>query len=381
VKEPIYLDQAATSFPKPLEVAEAVAEALTAYSASPGRSAHQYSLAASRSIFDAREATAELLGVPDSSRIVFCLNVTWALNTALGKLKPGGHVLTSCLEHNSVMRPLNHLARERRIEVEAVPLSPKGYIDPNEFSKRRRPDTQMAVVTHASNVTGLILPIREIRKALDGAPLLVDAAQTAGVVSLDPATDLADMIAFTGHKGLLGPTGTGGLWIRDGLDVPPLARGGTGSRSEREEQPEFMPDALEAGTPNTHGLAGLAAGIRYVLQTGPDKILDHERALTGAFLDGLNQIRGVTIYGPTGTQSRLGVVSLNLDGWSPSDLALALDRNHGIMTRSGLHCAPRAHQTLGTLPQGTVRFSFGHFNTREHIDKALEALDALSREN
>ena len=359
----------------------AMAEALTAHSASPGRSAHQYSLLSSRIIFDAREAAAELLGAPDSSRIAFTLNVTWALNTALGRLKPGGHVLTSCLEHNSVMRPLNHLARERGIELEIVPLNPDGYMDPDEFRKRKRPDTQLAVVTHASNVIGLILPIREIRRALDGVPLLVDAAQTAGVVSLHPVTDLADMIAFTGHKSLLGPTGTGGLWARDGIDIPPLARGGTGSRSELEEQPEFMPDALEAGTPNTHGLAGLAAGIQYVLQTGTDKILAHEQALNRIFMDGLSQIKGATAYGPVDPTARVGVVSLNLDGWSPSDLALALDREYGIMTRSGLHCSPRAHQTIGTFPQGTVRFSFGWFNTRDHIDAALKALDALSRES
>jgi len=380
LSDPIYCDQAATSFPKPAAVIEAVHEALSGHSASPGRSAHRYSLSASRIVFEAREVIAELMGQEDSDRVSFGLNVTQALNTALlGFLRPGDHVLTTSMEHNSVMRPLTWLAESRRIEVEAVPVPARDPVDPREFRSRLRKNTRLAVVNHASNVTGVIAPIREIKAALDGVPLLVDAAQTAGVLSLAPVLDSADILAFTGHKSLLGPTGTGGLWVRPGLEVEPLVRGGTGSRSEREEQPGFMPDALEAGTPNTHGLAGLAAGVRWILETGLDRIRAHELDLTRRFLDGLAGMDGPTWYGPESADFRVAVVSINLAGWSPSDLALALDREFGIMTRAGLHCAPRAHRGIGTFPTGTVRFSFGWFNTAGEVDRVLAAVDELAR--
>jgi len=376
----IYCDQAATSFPKPPAVIEAVTQALTEFSASPGRSAHRMSLAASRTVFEAREAVAELLGVDDSSQIAWTLNVTQALNLALnGLLQEGDHVLTTSFEHNSVMRPLSWLARARKVEVEVIPVPPDGQVDPAEFSRRLTGRTRLAVVNHASNVVGTLCPLKEVKKALGGVPLLADAAQSAGAVPLDPIEEMADLLAFTGHKGLLGPTGTGGLWVRRGLALGPLIRGGTGSRSESEEQPEFMPDALEAGTPNTHGLAGLAAGVRYILDTGVETIRRHELQLTKLFLNGLTQIRGIKIYGPSDPNMRTAVVSLNLAGWSPSDLALALDREFGILTRAGLHCAPRAHRTLGTFPEGTVRFSFGVFNTAGEIEAVLTALDLLSR--
>ncbi|MFH1135267.1 MAG: aminotransferase class V-fold PLP-dependent enzyme [Pseudomonadota bacterium] len=375
----IYCDQAATSFPKPPEVIEAVAAALGRISASPGRSAHRLSLAAARVVFEAREAVAELLGVEDSSRIIFTLNVTHALNLALGGLlRPGDHVLTTSLEHNSVMRPLTWLGRTRGVEVEAMPLNAEGVIEPGEFSKKIKPQTRLAVVNHASNVTGAICPLKEIKAVLGNIPLLVDAAQSAGAIPLSRDQG-PDMIAFTGHKGLLGPTGTGGLWVSPGLDPAPLVRGGTGSGSELEEQPGFMPDKLEAGTPNTHGLAGLAAGIRFVLDIGPEKIRDHEMNLTRRFLYGLSGIPGAVVYGPSDPARRVAVISLNLRGWSPSDLAHALDREFGIMTRAGLHCAPRAHRALGTFTRGAVRFSFGWSNSEAEVDRVLAALDRLSR--
>ena len=378
-RPPIYCDHAATSFPKPGAVASAIQSALTTASGSPGRSAHRWSLAASRLVFEARENLAELFGESDSSRIVFSANVTMALNMALaGLLKPGDHVLTTGLEHNAVARPLNDMARRLDLEVDVVPVGSSGQVDPLEFSRRLRRNTRLAVVIHASNVTGAIQPVAEIKKALDGTPLLVDAAQSAGALPLDPARDMADIVAFTGHKGLLGPTGTGGLWIGKGMDIDPLIRGGTGSRSELEEQPEFLPDALEAGTPNTHGLAGLAAGVRFVLDTGLEAIRKHETTLTHRFLDGLSGLRGVSLYGPSLAGQRTAVVSINLEGWSCSDLARVLDSDYGIMTRSGLHCAPRAHRTLGTYPVGTVRFSFGWFNTLGEVDLVLEALKRLT---
>ena len=380
--EPIYCDQAATSFPKPPEVIEAVKKAMESVSASPGRSGHAFALAASRTVFEAREAVADFLGADDSSRIIFTLNVTQAINTALnGFLGPGDHVLTSALEHNSVMRPLTFLAASRDVKVEIAPASPDGRMDPDDFRKRITPRTRLVVVNHASNVIGHIAPIREIKAVLDGIPLLLDTAQSAGALNLAPCAELADMVAFTGHKGLMGPTGTGGLWVRPGLSINPLMRGGTGSRSEREEHPDFMPDALEAGTPNTHGLAGLAAALNFVMAVGPENIAGHERALVKKFMAGLSGIKGATVYGPGDPENKTAVVSINLKGWSPSDLAGTLDRDYGIMTRPGLHCAPRAHQTIGSFPRGTVRFSFGWFNNLEEVDRVLAALHALSGQN
>ena len=379
MSELIYCDHAATSFPKPVAVAEAVAAAMTLASASPGRSAHHMSLEASRTVFRAREAVADVLGVEDSSRIAFTLNVTQALNTALnGLLQPGDHVLTTSMEHNSVMRPLAELAERLGVSVEVVPGS-GGPADPEAFRSRRRANTRLAVVNHASNVTGVINPLAEIKRALNDVIVLADAAQSAGTLPLSPAAEFADIIAFTGHKGLLGPTGTGGLWVRPGLEVAPLVRGGTGSRSEHETHPDFMPDALEAGTPNTHGLAGLAAGASFVMDTGIDRIRAHELGLTRRFLDGLSRVPGVQTYGPPPGADRVAVVSLNLNGRSPSDLARTLDRDHGIMTRPGLHCSPRAHRTLGSFPGGTVRFSFGWANTEDQIDRVLTVLDELAR--
>ena len=380
--EPIYCDQAATSFPKPPEVIEAVHKAMESVSASPGRSGHAFALAASRTVFEAREAAADFLGVDDSSRIIFTLNVTQAINTALnGLLGPGDHVLTSALEHNSVMRPLTFLAASRDVLVEVVPATADGQIDPEDFRKRITPRTRLVVVNHASNVIGHIAPIKEIKAVLDGIPLLLDTAQSAGALNLAPCAELADMVAFTGHKGLMGPTGTGGLWVRPGLSISPLMRGGTGSRSEREEHPDFMPDVLEAGTPNTHGLAGLAAGLNYIMAAGPENIAAHERTLIGRFMAGLSRIDGAFVYGPKDPGNKTAVVSINLQGWSPSDLAGVLDREYGIMTRPGLHCAPRAHQTIGSFPQGTVRFSFGWFNTLEEVELILAALETLSGQN
>ena len=376
----IYCDQAASSFPKPRQVVEAVKRALTETSASAGRSAHRMSLKAARLVFDARETLAGFLGAEDSSRIAFTHNVTQALNMVLfGFLRPGDHVLTSSMEHNSVMRPLNWLGKNRHVKVEVVPSSIAGELDPAEFEKRLTDRTRLVIVNHASNVTGGISPLTGIKTAIDQVPLLVDAAQSAGVLPLDVQNGPADILAFTGHKSLLGPTGTGGLWIAPELDIDPLLRGGTGSRSELEEHPDFMPDRLEAGTQNTHGLAGLAAGVKFIKEVGLDKIRAHELDLTRHFLNGLTGIKTVTVYGPPDADSRVAVVSINLKGWSPSDLAHILNRDFGIMTRAGLHCAPRAHRTLRTFPQGTVRFSFGFFNTKAEIDTVLSALDDLSR--
>jgi cysteine desulfurase/selenocysteine lyase len=379
--DPIYLDQAATSFPKPPAVAEAMHKALTESAASPGRSAHRYSLHAARVIFEARELMARLFSAEDSSRIAFTANVTQALNMALlGLLGPGDHVLTTGLEHNAVMRPLRWLAEKRGVEFTVVDCPAGGPADPADFARLKTARTRLAVVNHASNVTGTIQPLAEIKAALGEIPMIVDAAQTAGALPLSVAATRADVLAFTGHKALYGPTGTGGLWIRPGLEIEPVLRGGTGSRSEHETQPDFMPDRLEAGTPNTVGLAGLAAGLDFVLATGVDVIREHERRLTARFLQGLADVPGATVYGPPDADSRVAVVSLGLEGWSPSDLARSLERDFGLLTRPGLDCAPRAHRTIGTFPRGTTRFSFGFFNTLSEIDAALEVLSRLARQ-
>lgn len=378
---PIYLDQAATSFPKPPAVAEAMLKALTESAASPGRSAHRFSLAAARVIFEARELAARLFSVEDSSRIAFTANVTQALNLALlGLLGPGDHVLTTGLEHNAVMRPLRWLAEKRSIEITVVDCPGGGPANPADFARLKTARTRLAVVNHASNVTGAIQPLAEIKAALGDVPMMVDAAQSAGVLPISAAATGADVLAFTGHKALYGPTGTGGLWISPGLEIEPVFRGGTGSRSEHETQPDFMPDRLEAGTPNTIGLAGLAAGLDFVLTTGVDIIREQEKRLTDRFLQGLAGVPGLTVYGPPDADSRVAVVSLNLDGWSPSDLARSLEHDFGLLTRAGLHCAPQAHRTIGTFPRGAVRFSFGFFNTPKEIDAALKALTRLARQ-
>ena len=378
----IYMDNAATSFPKPPEVAEAVLAALAA-PASPGRSGHAAALAASRIIHQARKNLATLFGLPDNRRLVFTANITWALNQALDGLglTAGDHVLTTSLEHNSAARPLTRLARETGLAWDQVPADGAGLSSPDDFKKLLKPSTRLVIVNHASNVSGALAPARAIKEAIGEVPLLLDTAQTAGSLDLAEAGQWADLLAFTGHKGLWGPTGTGGLWVRPGLNLRPLAVGGTGSASESLVPPDFLPDALEPGTANTHGLAGLAAGVGVVLREGPANIRRHELDLTKRFLDGLGRIKGLTVRGPGAGEDRVAVVALTLAGWSSSDLSLALEREAGILTRAGLQCSPLAHQALGTFQGGGVtRFSFGYYNTAGEIDTALATLDRLAAE-
>lgn len=380
----IYLDNAATSFPKPPQVVEAIVHFLTRIGANAGRSGHRLSVEAGRIVYGTREALAELFHITDPLRIVFGHNVTEMINLVLrGFLRPGDHVVTSSMEHNSVMRPLRALEREG-VEVSVVPCSPEGLLDPADLEKALRPNTRLIVLNHASNVTGTILPVKEAGRIArrHGIFLLVDAAQTAGVYPIDAEADGIDFLAFTGHKGLLGPTGTGGLYIgpRVPLDeLRPLKRGGTGSRSEQEEQPDFLPDKYESGTQNAAGLAGLGAGVRFILEKGVEEIRRHELELTALLLEGLSSIKKVRLYGPADLSLRIGIVSFNIEGMEPSDVALALDEEFGIMCRPGLHCAPAAHKTIGTFPRGTVRFSVGVFNTKEEMEKAIEAVKKLAR--
>ncbi|MBZ0278159.1 MAG: aminotransferase class V-fold PLP-dependent enzyme [Anaerolineae bacterium] len=377
---PIYFDNAATSWPKPPGVRAALDAYFGPAGGNPGRSAHRMSIAAARVVEDAREALSTLFNIVDPSRIVFAKNATEALNLALyGWLRPGDHVITSSLEHNSVMRPLRHL-ESSGVELTVVPCAPDGTLDMDTVRQAFRPDTRLLVTTHGSNVVGVLLPIDQLAALAHehDVPYLVDAAQTAGIIPLDVEAFGLDMLAFTGHKGLYGLTGTGGLYIREGLELQPLMRGGTGSDSAYEHQPDFMPDIYESGTPNVAGLAGLAAGVHFLLDTGVEQVMAHERTLLSRFLSGAAAIEGLTLYGSTAIERRCGVVSFNLDGIMPSEVARLLDQEYSIFCRPGLHCAPGAHRTLGTFPTGTVRFSFGWFNTLDEIDRALDALDTIA---
>lgn len=383
--ETVYLDNAATSFPKPEATLEVMMRYQREIGGSPGRSGHGLSIEAGRVVHETRETLARLFNIDDPLQIVFTKNATEALNIALiGLLKPGDHVITTGMEHNSVMRPLRFLA-SRGIDLSVVPCSDRGGLDPDDIRAAFRANTRAVVMTHASNVTGTILPVQEIglltRERAD-IVLCVDAAQTAGALPIDVETMAVDLLAFTGHKSLYGPQGTGGLYIRKGLDekIAPLMRGGTGSRSEFEEQPDFMPDKFECGTPNTIGLAGLGAGAAFILEQGVDAVRAKESALTRRFLNHLQALgECVCVYGLPTAHNRIPLISFNLRDITPSDAALYLDEQWGIMCRPGLHCAPAAHRTIGTLPQGTVRFSFGFFNTEEHVDLAAEALRQLLR--
>jgi cysteine desulfurase family protein len=380
----IYFDNAATSWPKPETTVRAVESCLRETGGSPGRSGHSMSINASRVIFNAREALAGLLGLDDSLRIVLTKNATEALNIAIvGLLKPDDHVITSSMEHNSIMRPLRAM-EATGVELTVLPCSTAGELDPGVIVPAIKKNTKAIFLTHASNVTGTIMSVAEIGRIAreHGLVFCVDAAQTAGALPIDIRAMNIDLLAFTGHKSLFGPQGTGGLYIRKDLDqiISPLMRGGTGSRSEYEEQPDFMPDKFESGTPNTAGYAGLSAGIDFILSQGLDTINAHEKRLTELFLQGIGAVDDVTIYGLKDASRRISVVSFNIRDIDPAKAALELDDRFGIMSRPGLHCAPSAHKTIGTFPTGTVRFSFSYFNTVEEINQAVEAVRVLANQ-
>jgi cysteine desulfurase / selenocysteine lyase len=375
----IYFDNAATSWPKPAPVQAALSRYFGDAGGNPGRSGHRMSVAAARVVEDAREALATLLNANDPSRVVFAQNATHALNLALyGLLRPGDHVVTTSMEHNSVMRPLRHL-ESRGIAITTVACAPDGRIDVQSVRNAIRPDTRLLVTTHASNVVGTLLPVAELASlARERAILfLVDASQTAGAIPIDVEHLGVDLLAFTGHKALLGPTGTGGLYIREGIELAPLMRGGTGSDSAHEIQPEFLPDAYESGTLNVAGIAGLGAAVRFLLEVGIEAVQSHERRLVAQFFAGASEISGLVLYGPRDAALQCGLVSFNVAGAVPSEVGLLLDQSFGILARTGLHCAPSAHRTLGTFPTGTVRFSFGWFTTPAEVDRALEALKEI----
>lgn len=371
----VYLDNAATSLPKPRGVAEAVAGAIRR-AGNPGRSGHVLSIRSARDLFAARERLAELFGERDSSRFVFTGNATIALNLAIkGVLRPGDHAVTTSVEHNSVMRPLRRMA-EQGVSVDVVPAERSGAVDAGRVAAAIRKGTRLVAVVHASNVTGAIQPVAEIARAARraGAFTLLDAAQTAGSIPISLADLPVDLVAAPGHKGLLGPQGTGFLYVREGVPLVPLIEGGTGSRSESDRQPDFYPDALESGTPNSVGVAGLGVALAWLIRRGVEAVRRKEEELLADLMDGLGRIPGVTTFGPRDPARRASVVSFRVDGEDPAEVGRRLEAEHGILVRSGLHCSPGSHRTLGTFPEGTVRVSPGPFTTRREISRFLSAL-------
>lgn len=371
----IYLDHAATSWPKPEGVGQAMARLCSVeLAANPGRSGHQASVEAARLVFEVRCRLARLLGIPDPANLVFTRGATEGLNLVLkGFLGPGDRVAVSPLEHNSVVRPLGRLSRERGVVVETLPSDDLGLID-LDAARKLRGRYSLAVLAHASNVNGLVQDLRGLAEALPETPIAADAAQTAGVLPIDAQADRVAALAFSAHKGLLGPTGLGGCYLAPGFEPEPLVEGGTGSRSDATEQPGFRPDRYEAGTVNLHGIAGLGAALDHLDRSGP---LDRtKRRLTSLLVEGLREVPGVRVLAPTDGTALL--VSFVVEGLAPDRVAAALERDHGILCRPGLHCAPAAHRHLGTFPQGTVRLSPGHGNTDEEMEVAIRAVHAIA---
>ncbi|MBU4194434.1 MAG: aminotransferase class V-fold PLP-dependent enzyme [Actinobacteria bacterium] len=381
----IYLDNAATSWPKPGEVCKAMIGFQVGVGASPGRSGHRLSIEAGRILYRAREVIAALFNLDDPLRVIFTSNATDALNISLrGLLTAGDHVITSSMEHNSVMRPLRDLEKSG-VGITVVPCDNKGFLDVRDVESAIKKETRMIVVNHGSNVTGTLVPLAEIGGLAGehGLLFLVDAAQTGGSCPIDLQADRIDILAFTGHKSMMGPQGTGGLAIGERVTLDefiPIKTGGTGSRSESEVHPDFLPDKLECGTPNTIGISGLSEGVGFVLREGVEKIRRHEMSLTERLLEGLRSLSGITLYGPRDTASRVATVSFNVDNVMPGEVGFTLDEVYGIMCRVGLHCAPSAHRTIGTFSEGTVRLSIGYFNTEEDIERTIEAVNDIAKE-
>lgn len=378
----IYLDNAATSWPKPPAVPAAMERFLRELGANPGRAGHAPSIQAGRVVYEARDRVARLLGHDDPLSVVLTKNATEALNLALqGLLEPGDHVVTSVMEHNSVLRPLRAL-EGRGVQVTRVACAGDGAIDPDDVVRSITARTRLVVLGHASNVTGTLCPIEAIGRLVEARGLLfcVDAAQTAGACPIDVRAMHVDLLAFTGHKSLYGPQGTGGLCIGERARgrLRPLLYGGTGSASDSDEHPDFLPDCFEAGTLNAVGLAGLEAGLAFVEDQGVASIRAHETALTARLLEGLHEIPRVRVLGAGDASRQTAVVSFTVEGWSCSEVAAALEERAAICCRAGLHCAPLAHQHLGTFPDGAVRFSLGLFNTEAEIANALDALRELA---
>ena len=382
VETMIYFDNAATTMRKPEQVIQAVTEALSSMG-NAGRGVHAAALDASRVIFDTRVKLAELFHAENPKQIVFTMNSTESLNIAIkGVLKPGDHVITTALEHNSVLRPLYEM-EDRGVELTVLQADRFGNFCLEEMEAAIRKNTKAIVCTHGSNLTGNLVDIKQVGEIAKkhGVLLIADASQTAGVFPIDVKEMNIDILCFTGHKGLLGPQGTGGMYVREGLAVRPLLSGGSGVQTYEREHPKQMPTALEAGTLNVHGLAGLRAAVSYINDYGMENIRKKEQELMRQFYDRVKMIPGIKIYGDFEKKDRCAIVSLNVRDYDSSEVSDALFVHYGISTRPGAHCAPLMHQALGTVEQGAVRFSFSHLNTLEEIEIAVRALEELAEED
>ena len=375
----IYFDNAATTWPKPPEVIEAMRCSLEEAGANPGRSGHKLSLAAGKLVDNTRQSLADLFNISEPDRVIFTFNATDALNMAiLGILEAGDHVITSSMEHNSVTRPLHYLGN--KIEVTKVSSDEHGLISINELAKAIRSNTKAVIITHASNVTGTIMPIKKIGELVRdaGKLFIVDAAQTAGILDIDVEEMKIDLLAMPGHKGLMGPTGTGVLYVGERAAVlKPLRMGGTGSKSALAGQPEVLPEKYESGTLNAVGIAGLGAAVNFIKKIGLQRIREHEERLVKIFIEAASKIQGWKMYGPPPKEARAPVVAFLNEGQDSTALGGALDIWYNIACRAGLHCAPDAHRTLGTFESKLVRFSFSYFNKTEEVDYALKCLQEL----
>lgn len=373
----VYLDNAATSFPKPPNMIKAMVKFNRAIGGSAGRGGYRKALKSARIVSDTRRELAEIFNIDDDSRIVFTLNCTHAINIALwGLLREGDHVILSSMEHNSVLRPINEIKRRVGIEHTIVEGDGAGRVNPDDYRSAVKGNTRLMVINHASNVCGTINPLDEFGKVAREVdiPLMADVAQTAGRLPIDVQDDNIDILVCSGHKGLLGPLGTGVLYISEGIDIEPTIVGGTGSDSHSTNQPDFLPDKFEAGTQNITGIAGLLTSLNFIKKEGTDKIRNKELGLTAQLTAGVMKMEGVKYYGSNILEEQVGVISLTFEGSDAGEISRTLDRDYGIMVRSGLHCAPLAHKTLGTFETGTVRFSPGYFNDESHIDHTLESL-------
>lgn len=376
----IYLDNAATTRRKPQPVIDAVVKAMTTMG-NASRGAHDSALEASRAVYETRCKVARLFGCTRPDHVVFTCNSTEALNIAIsGTLNDGDHVITTDLEHNSVLRPLYRLEEAGTISLSFVPADWRGQVNYDDFAALIRPETRAIVCTHASNLTGQMIDIARVGALAKerGLLFIVDASQTAGCVPIHMEDMGVDVLCFTGHKGLMGPQGTGGLCIREGIEIRPFKVGGSGVQSYRKEQPEEYPTRLEAGTLNSHGLMGLSAALDFIQEIGLETIAAHERAMMARFYEGVKGIEGVTVYGDFSSDARTAVVALNIRDYDSSEVSDELSQAYDIATRPGAHCAPRMHQALGTTEQGAVRFSASWFTTREEVDAAIQAVRELA---
>jgi len=375
----IYLDNAATTFPKPIESIQYLNKFIKGIGGNPGRSGHKLSVDAARTIFNARDKLTSFINGKNSERLIFTQNGTESLNLAiLGLLKEKNHIITTSLEHNSVMRPLTFLQKEKGIDITIIQCSSNGIIDVQKIKNAIRHNTRAVVINHGSNVVGVLQPIKEIKKIIGDIPIIVDACQTIGSVKIDLKNDNIDILCFSCHKSLYSVQGLGALYLKEGIELTPLKFGGTGSKSESIEHPEFMPDKYECGTPNTPGIASLLGGLAFIEKSGLDNIIKKKKSLRKLFIKLISEINGIIIYGSQESENSIPVISINIKNKLPSEVGYELNKKK-IYVRVGLHCSPLAHQTIGTFPEGTVRIAPGYFTSEEDINILVEVIKNIAK--